>query len=232
MPKNSVLKRIEVATEPPSQLKRFPCSTSSSQDHTLYPGHSSLPLSGPIAAFASKLEDQTAAVPDSPQREKFGSFLCNKEKLDLKTEVTDEHTDFLLPHERAVEDGSGFSRILSVLSDSTSTQERNRLNFFDIEDEEKFLYGDEEEVLKSESPSQSLGGSENDVTSQKASGCIPSPAPAVKQELVVETSPECVMVHELVRTIGLDSVISEVSKLASCSQEHVHDSINTHTMTY
>lgn len=212
MPKKSILKkRIEVDMEPSLQLESFPSSTSSSQDHPLYSGHSSLPLSGAIAAFASEVENNKGTMVEttlkesqgnlyqwgplpgipkdnSPLREKFGSFLCHKEKLDMKAEGPERHTDFLLPHERASQDGSGFSCILSMLADSTSTQEKRRLSFPDIEDEEKFLYGDEEEDLKAESPPKPLGSSESEVMRQKASS-LPSSAPTVKLESIEETNP-------------------------------------------
>ena len=140
---------------------------------------------------------------NSPLREKFGSFLCHKEKLDMKAEGPERHTDFLLPHERASQDGSGFSCILSMLADSTSTQEKRRLSFPDIEDEEKFLYGDEEEDLKAESPPKPLGSSESEVMRQKASS-LPSSAPTVKLESREETNPEYAKIHDLLKTIGLD----------------------------
>ncbi|XP_037699247.1 zinc finger protein 318 isoform X2 [Choloepus didactylus] len=245
MPKKSILKkRIEVDMEPPTQLENFSSSTSSSQDHPLYSGHSSLPLSGAIAAFASEIESnketmvETAlkesqdslyqwgplpGVPkdSSPLREKFGSFLCHKEKLDTKAEGPERHTDFLLPHERASQDGSGFSRILSMLADSASTQEKRRRSFPDIEDEEKFLYGDEEEDLKAESPPKPLGGSERDVMRQKVSS-LPSSAPPVKLESLEETNPEYAKIHDLLKTIGLDIGVAEISKLAARTQERLH----------
>ncbi|XP_027806257.1 zinc finger protein 318 isoform X2 [Marmota flaviventris] len=244
MPKKSILKkRIEVDMEPSVQLESFSSSTSSNQDHTLYSGHSSLPLSGAIAAFASEIENKGTTVEtalkeppgnlyqwgtlpglpkdSSPLREKFGSFLCRKEKLDLKSEGPERHTDLLLPHERASQDGSGFSRILSMLADSTSTQEKRRRSFPDIEDEEKFLYGDEEEDLKVESPPKTLGSSESEVVRQKASSLSSSP-PAIKLESLEDTNPEYAKIHDLLKTIGLDIGVAEISKLAARTQERLH----------
>ncbi|XP_054991095.1 zinc finger protein 318 isoform X4 [Sorex araneus] len=249
MPKKSILKkRIEVDTEPSLQLENFPCSTSCSQDHSLYAARPSLPLSGAIASFASEIESNKGTVVDtalkepqsnlyqwgplpglpkdnSPVREKFGNFLGQKEKLDTKAEGPEQHeqhTDFLLPHERASQDGSGFSRILSLLADSTSTQEKRRRSFPDIEDEEKFLYGDEEEDLKPESPPKPLGGSESEVLRQKAASCVPSLAPPVKRESVEEINPEYAKIHDLLKTIGLDIGVAEISKLAVRTQERLH----------
>ncbi|XP_049621169.1 zinc finger protein 318-like [Suncus etruscus] len=199
MPKKSILKkRIKLE------------NTSSSQDSSLHSEHSSLPLSDTIADVASKPDHQT--VLESPFREELGSSLCNKENLDQNAQVPEEHTDFLLPHERAIQDGSGFSRILSMLTDSTNIEGRKWFSFFDIEDEEKFLYGDEENVLNSECPPKSPVGSESEVMRQKAS-CY---TPAIMRK---STSPERLKIHELVRTVGLDTVMSEISKLASSSQD-------------
>ncbi|XP_058518564.1 zinc finger protein 318 isoform X2 [Ochotona princeps] len=229
MPKKSILKkRIE--------LENFSSSTSSSQDHPLYSAHPSLPLSGAIAAFASEIENKGTALKEpqgslyqwgtlpgipkdsSPHREKFGSFLCHKEKLDMKAEGPEQNTDFLLPHERASQDGSGFSRILSMLADSTSTQEKRRRSFPDIEDEEKFLYGDEEEDLKAESPPKPF---ESENMMQKANS-LPSSAPTVKLESLEETNPEYAKIHDLLKTIGLDIGVAEISKLAARTQERLH----------
>ncbi|XP_042527903.1 zinc finger protein 318 isoform X3 [Dipodomys spectabilis] len=244
MPKKSILKkRIEVDMEPSVQPEKFSSSTNSNQDHPLYSGHSSLPLSGAIAAFSSEIENKGTTVEpalkgpqaklfqwgplpgipkeNSPLKEKFGSFLCHKEKLGLKTEGTERHIDFLLPHERASQDGSGFSRILSMLVDSTSTQEKRQCSFPDIEDEEKFLYGDEEEDLKTESPPKSIGGSESKVTRQKTSS-LSSSAPAIKLESLEETNSEYAKIHDLLKTIGLDIGVAEISKLAARTQERLH----------
>ncbi|KAM6186734.1 zinc finger protein 318 isoform 2-T2 [Rhynchocyon petersi] len=245
MPKKSILKkRIEADMDPSMQLERFSSSTSSCQDHTLYSGHSSLPLSGAIAAFASEIEDTKDPVVEtalkepqdnlykwgplhripkdnSPLKEKFGSFLYHKEKLDRKTEGPERHTDFLLPHERASQDGSGFSRILSILADSAGTQGKRRRSFPDIEDEEKFLYGDEEEDLKAESPPKPLGGSEREVMGEKPSS-LPSSGLAIKRESLEETNPEYAKIHDLLKTIGLDIGVAEISKLTARTQERLH----------
>lgn len=226
------------------QLESFSSSTGSSEDHPLFSGHQSIPLSGAIAAFASEIENNKGTMVEttlkepqgnlyqwdplpgiskdnSPLREKFGSFLCHEEKPDMKAEGPERHTDFLLPHERASQDGSGFSRILSILADSTSTQEKRQHSFPDIEDEEKFLYGDEEEDLKAESPPKPLGSSDSEVMRQKPSS-LPSSAPAVKIESIEETNPEYAKIHDLLKTIGLDIGVTEISQLAARTQERLH----------
>ncbi|XP_052048069.1 zinc finger protein 318 isoform X2 [Apodemus sylvaticus] len=240
MPKKSILKkRIEVEMKSSLQLESFSSSTSSGEDRSLYSEHSPLPLSGAIAAFTSEIENKGTTVEadmKDPQSnlyqwgplheiskdnsEKFDSFLCFKEKLDLKAEGLEQQTDFLLPHERASQDGSGFSRILSMLADPTNTQEKRRRSFPDIEDEEKFLYGDEEEDIKSESPPKSLEDPESTGTRQKASS-LPS-TPAVKLESLEESNPEYAKIHDLLKTIGLDIGVAEIGKLAARTQERLH----------
>ncbi|XP_028622363.1 zinc finger protein 318 isoform X2 [Grammomys surdaster] len=240
MPKKSILKkRIEVDVKPSLQLESFSSGTSSSEDRPLYSEHSPLPLSGAIAAFTSEIENKRTTVEadlKEPQSnlyqwgplheipkdnsEKFDSFLCFKEKLDLKAEGLEQQTDFLLPHERASQDGSGFSRILSMLADPTSTQEKRRRSFPDIEDEEKFLYGDEEEDIKSESPPKSLEDPKSTGTRQKANS-LPS-TPAVKLESLEESNPEYAKIHDLLKTIGLDIGVAEIGKLAARTQERLH----------
>lgn len=155
--------------------------------------------------------------------EKFGSFLSHKEKVEPKAEPTDRHTDFLLPHERASQDGSGFSRILGMMADSVSAQEKRRRSFPDIEDEEKFLYGDEDEETKIESlpiekPPVSCG---NEIIIQKMSP-PPSPAPAVKMDPLEEPNAEYAKIHDLLKTIGLDIGVAEIGKLAVRTQERLH----------
>lgn len=224
------------------QLESFSSSASSNQDRPLYSEHSPLPLSGAIAAFASEMENKGTAVAadlkepqsnifqwgplheiskdNNPLSEKFDNVLCYKEKLNLKAEGLERHTDFLLPHERASQDGSGFSRILGMLADPTSTQEKRRRSFPDIEDEEKFLYGDEEEDIKAESPPKSLGDSESK-SSKKKTSSLPS-TPAIKLESLEENNPEYAKIHDLLKTIGLDIGVAEISKLAARTQERLH----------
>ncbi|XP_012584032.1 PREDICTED: zinc finger protein 318-like [Condylura cristata] len=203
MPKKSIPeKRIK--------LESFSSSTSSSQRHPLHSGHPSFPLCGAIAS---------ETVNDSHVRENFANFLCHKEKSEVKVMETEQLTDFLLPHERAVQDGSGFSRILSILAESASPSKKRRLSFSDIEDEEKFLYGDEE-TRKAES-SSSLPSVESEVIMQSAS-CLPYSAPTVKLEPLGETNPRYAKFLELVQTLGLDFVSAEISKLATYTQEQFH----------
>lgn len=106
------------------------------------------------------------------------------------------------------------------MSDPTSTQEKRRRIFPDIEDEEKFLYGDEEEDIKSESPPKSLEDPGSTSTRQKANS-LPS-TPTVKLESLEESNPEYAKIHDLLKTIGLDIGVAEIGKLAARTQERLH----------
>uniref|UniRef100_G3UT89 C2H2-type domain-containing protein n=1 Tax=Meleagris gallopavo TaxID=9103 RepID=G3UT89_MELGA len=246
MPKKSILKkRVEMEPE------EFFSSPAPSKDLPLLSSHSSLPQSNNTAQFSSEVENflkqfnkdsvmepankelhdglyewnpLSAAPKDTfTYEEKFGSFLSHKDKIEPKSEPTDRHTDFLLPHERASQDGSGFSRILGMMADSVSAQEKRRRSFPDIEDEEKFLYGDEDEDTNTEShlvqkPPVSCT---SELINQKVS-LPPSPAPAVKLDPLEEPNAEYAKIHDLLKTIGLDIGVAEIGRLAIRTQERLH----------
>ncbi|KAM9383028.1 zinc finger protein 318 [Phaethornis superciliosus] len=252
MPKKSILKkRVEMEVESPIQPEGFSSSPAPSKDLPLLSSHSSLSQSNDTAPFISEVENflkrlNKDSIVESANKElldglyewnplsgaskdtfmfeeKFGSFLSHKEKVEPKSEPADRHTDFLLPHERASQDGSGFSRILGMMADSASAQEKRRRSFPDIEDEEKFLYGDEDEDTKAESlpiqkPPVSCG---NEIITQKVSP-PPSPAPAVKLDPLEEPNAEYAKIHDLLKTIGLDIGVAEIGKLAVRTQERLH----------
>ncbi|NWH73783.1 ZN318 protein, partial [Piaya cayana] len=252
MPKKSILKkRVEMEVESPNQPESFSSCPAPSKDLPLLSSHSSLPQSNDMSPFASEVENflkrfNKDSVVESANKEfrdglyewsshsgppkdaftfeeKFGSFLSHKEKAEPKSEPADRHTDFLLPHERASQDGSGFSRILGMMADSVSAQEKRRRSFPDIEDEERFLYGDEDEDAKTEclplqKPPASCG---NEIISQRMSP-LPSPVPTVKPDALEEPNAEYAKIHDLLKTIGLDIGVAEIGKLAVRTQERLH----------
>ncbi|NWH61766.1 ZN318 protein, partial [Geococcyx californianus] len=252
MPKKSILKkRVEMEVESPIQPEGFSSCPAPSKDLPLLSSHSSLPQSNNTVPFVSEVENflkrfnkdsmvesankelhdglyEWSSLSGAPKdaftfEEKFGGFLSHKEKAEPKSEPADRYTDFLLPHERASQDGSGFSRILGMMADSVSAQEKRRRSFPDIEDEERFLYGDEDEDTKTESlpiqkPPVSCG---NEIISQKVSP-PPSPVPAVKPDPLEEPNAEYAKIHDLLKTIGLDIGVAEIGKLAVRTQERLH----------
>ncbi|XP_053160016.1 zinc finger protein 318 isoform X2 [Hemicordylus capensis] len=260
MPKKSILKkRVDDSSVQPEV---FPCSSASVKEPALS-SHPSLPQRSCITPFSSEVENflkqfNKNAVAESastesqgnvcdwrpysglqqntfPGEQNFESFLKQKECNESTSEPVDRHSDFLLPHERASQDGSGFSRILGMMADSTSTQEKRRRSFPDIEDEEKFLYGDDEDDSLSTQnisspPSQKINSpsiqkltmtSVKEPLSQKVSSPS-SPTPSVKPDTSEEFRPEYEKIHDLLKTIGLDIGVAEIGKLAARTQERLH----------
>ncbi|KAG8123448.1 hypothetical protein E2320_019199 [Naja naja] len=98
--------------------------------------------------------EKTSAVPfksilkkrsDDSSIQDSGNFSKGKKPPESSSESVNQCSDFLQPHERASQDGSGFSCILGTMTDSTYAPEKILDPFPDnIEDEEKFLYGDDD----------------------------------------------------------------------------------------
>ncbi|KAM4012298.1 zinc finger protein 318 [Anomaloglossus baeobatrachus] len=107
--------------------------------------------------------------------------------------AADEPHSFLLPHEQEYKS--------SPLSNKTPDMKQRSST--EIEDEERFLYGDEEEK-----PKQKKAPSD-----QKAS------APPAKSS---EDKQEFEKIHDLLKTIGLDIGVAEIGKLAIRTQERLH----------
>ncbi|XP_061480754.1 zinc finger protein 318-like isoform X2 [Rhineura floridana] len=156
----------------------------------------------------------------SPFEQNFGSFLKQKDYYESTSEPEDRHNDFSLPHERASQDGSGFSHILGMMADSTSAQEKRRCSLFDdIEDEEKFLYGDDEDDSVFIQRITVSGGKQ---PIRKKESSPPPASPSVKPDTSEESRPEFEKIHDLLKTIGLDIGVAEIGKLAARTQERLH----------
>ncbi|KAJ8250592.1 hypothetical protein COCON_G00225140 [Conger conger] len=118
------------------------------------------------------------------KKETFGS---------VKQETEEENDgEFLLPHEKVRHDRSGFSRILGVMGNVPDPQEKRKI-FTDIEDEEKFLYGDEDDKGKA--------------TAKAVAG---------EKQAVVDFD----KIKKALTTIGLDLGKAEISKMMARRQEH------------
>ncbi|XP_026536617.1 zinc finger protein 318-like isoform X1 [Notechis scutatus] len=250
MPKKSILKKR--VDDHPVQPEVFSSGSSSIKDPPLLSNHS-LPQRSSVAPFSLEVENflkqfNKNAVAESTSKETQGSepdwrpfsgphqntlpteqnsenFLKQKEPHESTSESVDQPGDFLLPHERASQDGSGFSRILGILgvmADSNNMEEKKRNSFpDDLEDEEKFLYGDDDDDCNTSSPSpQKLTLSdEKESVSQKVGSPPPS---AVKPKPLDESRPEYEKIHSLLKTIGLDIGVAEIGKLAARTQERLH----------
>ncbi|XP_061480745.1 zinc finger protein 318-like isoform X2 [Rhineura floridana] len=248
MPKKSILKKR--VDDPSLQPEVFSSSSASVKEPPLS-DHPPLQKRTNIAPFSSEVEnflkqfnknaiaesaskESQGNVHDwklhsgqqqntSPFEQNFGSFLKQKDYYESTSEPEDRHNDFLLPHERASQDGSGFSRILGMMADSTSAQEKRRRSFPDIEDEEKFLYGDDEDNSTVNSPSSqkpTLSGSKQPEIVKESS--LPPASPSVKPDTSEESRPEYEKIHDLLKTIGLDIGVAEIGKLAARTQERLH----------
>ncbi|XP_078068269.1 zinc finger protein 318 [Mustelus asterias] len=143
-----------------------------------------------------------------------------KSEPERSSEIKDRATDFLLPHERASQDGSGFSRILSLLEEAENSNlpERRKRNLPDIDDEEKFLYGeDEEEKAASAKPRVAPPPGRNLLPVRQTS--LPEGGSNFAS---VKPDKEYEKIHDLLKTIGLDIGVTEISKLAARTQERLH----------
>ncbi|XP_063161344.1 zinc finger protein 318-like isoform X2 [Candoia aspera] len=253
MPKKSILKkRVDDHSVQPAV---FSSSSSSIKEPPLLSDHP-LPQRSSAAPFSLEVENflkrfNKNAVAESASKESQGSehdwgpfsglqqntfpfeqnsenFLKQKEPHESTSESVDQHGDFLLPHERASQDGSGFSRILGILgvmADSTSTQEKRRRSFpDDIEDEEKFLYGDDDDDdCNISSPStQKLTVSDGKESVNQKVSSPPPLSSSIKPETSNESRPEYEKIHNLLKTIGLDIGVAEIGKLAARTQERLH----------
>ncbi|XP_048452693.1 zinc finger protein 318 isoform X2 [Rhincodon typus] len=136
-----------------------------------------------------------------------------------RSEIQDRVSDFLLPHERASQDGRGFCRILGLLEESENgnLEERRKHNFPDIEDEERFLYGEDEEE-------KAEGGKHRDALANR--NLLPvrqTSLPEGASNLAsAKPEKEYEKIHDLLKTIGLDIGVTEISKLAARTEERLH----------
>ncbi|XP_032876405.1 zinc finger protein 318 [Amblyraja radiata] len=138
-----------------------------------------------------------------------------KSEMGIPSENKDCATDFLLPHEQASRGNSGFSHILGLLAEvDNNLQERN---FADVEDEERFLYGEDEEE-KTDSDKFRSPANRN-LLPVRHTGGLPE---GLSSTTGVKPDKEYEKIHDLLRTIGLDIGVSEISKLAARTQERLH----------
>ncbi|XP_029448722.1 zinc finger protein 318 isoform X2 [Rhinatrema bivittatum] len=246
VPVKSILKkRLEPEPETPVPVKREDFSGSSVSNKELASRAPAPQISKPFTseiekflnrftkgATAGTIYQKPASTPQSGVP--GDSFQVNKAagKPEPKQEAADRQSDFLLPHERASQDGSGFSRILGLMADSTSVPVKKPSTVKEIEDEEKFLYGDEEEEVKPKAPPPPPPQQQQQPPPSSAphtTQCLPASratqAPVVPAEPPVEessNSQEYEQIHDLLKTIGLDIGVAEIGKLAVRTQERLH----------
>ncbi|KAG9344492.1 hypothetical protein JZ751_011162, partial [Albula glossodonta] len=169
--------------------------------------------------------------------------ILNRVKQETEAETISE---FLLPHERVRQDSSGFSRILGTMSNPPGLQEK-RKSFSDIEDEEKFLYGDEDEgddevpaqthavasagvaQLHSQPDTSQYGNSRSDIAkyhdakvamSQYHDGKPEVPEYPDSQEFMQHRLSQAEMAHELLSKVYSSATNSPYRQGKSAAEDH------------
>nr|XP_020667453.1 zinc finger protein 318-like [Pogona vitticeps] len=157
-----------------------------------------------------------------------GNVLAQKECHKMISEPVDQQSDFLGPHERVNQDHSGFSGILGMMADSSNAQEKRRSRFSHIEDEEKFLYGDEETSIVSACAPEWTLSTEKGSRNQKVTSPSPPSLP-VKSDMSEESRLDPEKIRDLLKAVGLDIGMAEISKLAARTQERLHGKKPSHS---
>ncbi|XP_054833091.1 zinc finger protein 318-like [Eublepharis macularius] len=152
----------------------------------------------------------------------FKSFLRQKDYQESMSESADLHDDFLLPHERAIQDGSGFLRILDRMVDSSNIQEQRRCSFLDVENEEKFLYDDDEDDANIKYPSTENLTMDSWKESLSLNPRSLSPIKSIEPNTSDGSRIEYEKISDLLKAIGLDIGVSEIGKGAARTEERLH----------
>uniref|UniRef100_A0A8K9WWT7 Zinc finger protein 318 n=1 Tax=Oncorhynchus mykiss TaxID=8022 RepID=A0A8K9WWT7_ONCMY len=136
-------------------------------------------------------------------------------------------------------DPSGIAGILGLLGGASAPQEEKRKRVPDIDDEEKFLYGDEDDLEKGRSQTPAGRSSRQqqvDMRYQHQSRSSATPDHNIKVEepndYPLGTGPlegkekqdveEYEKIQDLLKTIGLDLGVTEISKMVARTQERLH----------
>ncbi|XP_070590269.1 zinc finger protein 318-like isoform X3 [Erythrolamprus reginae] len=220
MPQKPILKK-HVDDHHSVQPQDFSSSSSSIKEPPLLSNHSSLPRHSRLALISLEVDnflkqfnksadveptskETQGSEPDwkpfsgphkntLPAEQNSENFLKHKEPHRSTSESVDHPGDFLLPRERASQDGSGFSRICddNDCNCNTSSPSTQKLPLSD--------------------------GKES--VSQKVGSPLPS---SVKPESMDESGPQYEKIYNLLKTIGLDIGVAEIGKLAARTQERLH----------
>ncbi|KAI1894405.1 hypothetical protein AGOR_G00115470 [Albula goreensis] len=149
---------------------------------------------------------------------------------------TESVNEFLLPHEQVRQDSSGFSRILGTMGNLSLLRERGKI-FTDIEDEEKFLYGEEDDDNKGiqddlsvkSSDQQNLPSRTMNVTCEKegregTSQQHPWLDSSRLGKGEMKQSIDFDKIKKALTTIGLDLGAAEISKMIARTQDRRNSS--------
>ncbi|XP_064172948.1 zinc finger protein 318 [Anguilla rostrata] len=197
-------KQLDPASHGPAstQTSRYPAHASEGRQTGSLPRETQSLLSavnkGMEPSLLASIQGQMGEQPHGQRvqavREDVQTGQCANVFGSVKQETAEESVgEFLLPHERVRHDTGGFSRILGVMGNAPDLQEKRKI-FTDIEDEEKFLYGDEDEKGK----------------------VAVRPVAGEKQQAAVDFE----KIKKALTTIGLDLGKAEISKMVARTQEH------------
>lgn len=253
--------RGKSVTSSKSQSRLSPSQTKQSNRGTAEGNHTSSSTSSGVSLGASAMPDlfhglrqilqnkdlekhlpmvKNALLRDQSTDDTRGMFLGNQSavggfqnpELRFEPETSAELCyGALLPHERAGGDRSSVSNILSW--NTPNQLPESKPSFQSVEDEEKFLYGEQEERSKPQavtvplaqtrsarSPVHHLSKEQqtHNLQEPKAHGMPASVQPAGLDTMKV-TPEECERVKNLLRTIGLNPGMTDICKMAARLKE-------------
>ncbi|XP_008123591.1 zinc finger protein 318 isoform X2 [Anolis carolinensis] len=214
IPKKSILKKRV------GDSSVQPCSTDNSLDAENFLKEFST-CSGIESAASNKSDIPVHdRQPHSRYQQNSDNFLKQNKDCESTFEPADQQSDFLLPHERASQDGNGFSCILGTMTDSTSAQEKRRHN----EDKEKIVYdyGHKNDSHINSCCAQKITLAVEEETMKQKVTSLSLPGSYVKTDTSEKSQPEYEKIHDLLKTIGLDIGVDEIGKLAARTQERLH----------
>ncbi|KAJ1148503.1 hypothetical protein NDU88_001333 [Pleurodeles waltl] len=163
-------------------------------------------------AFSSIVESLLKKInKDSPSE--TGSIALGERLHDQNT-----LSGLLRSHQFASQDSDGFSRVLDLMTDFTNAQEKRLRSFPDVEDEDKFLYGDEEEKAPEFEP-QPLSCVEQHLIDQGHEGAKSQFIPSESLQQTDHSDRELDGIQDLLKTIGADVKIDASSEVLDGAKE-------------
>lgn len=234
MPRSILKKRVEQVPEPALTNQHESIVSSSTSFTSATPPATSpiTPASSPQMSnnsFSSQVETllkifNKAANSDTSKQTQDGLYdhgrfstdgIKDQRESEAKEQSTSLSADFLLPHEKASQDVSGLSNILDMATSHSKVPQSKQQILESIEDEEKFLYGDDDGK-----PSPSLD--KKDPPSHLDESANKPPAPQGSDAPPEKTDNELSAIHDLLKTIGLDMDVGEVGQLTARTQERLY----------
>ncbi|XP_016413667.1 zinc finger protein 318-like [Sinocyclocheilus rhinocerous] len=244
-------------THSKSQSRLSPSQTKQSSRGTAEGNHSSSSASSGISLGSSAMPDlfhglkqilqnkdldkhrplvKNALLRSQNTDDTRGMFLANQYAVrgfqNLEPEASAELCyGSMLPHERAGGDSGSFSNILSW--NTPNQQPETKPAFQSVEDEEKFLYGEEEERSKPQavtvplaqtrsvrSPVHHLSKEHQTHGFQEPkTHAMPASVPPAASGTTKVTPEECEKVRTLLKTIGLNPGMADICKMAARLKE-------------